>query len=197
MRVAEACQNPSPEVHSGPEEVAPPKRKRTIVHRSHVPDGALRWSGRAEKAERLMSWRRGILRHFRGKGTALGVAWELQGLFSDDGFAYPSDGFLAEVVGVPRNRIQAVLAEMEKVGAIVRAHAIVGRKVERRIFPGAKVADEQHLKFGCSVHPKFGSHNTNRKTASVSGDPIALARRDAERRAKRDRERLGPRLAVQ
>ena len=55
------------------------------------------------------------------------------------GFAYATDGYLSRKLGIPANKIQASLCELESGGAIIRASVFVRGEAQRRIWPSSEI----------------------------------------------------------
>jgi hypothetical protein len=154
-----------------------PKAKRIVTQAGRVPDGALTWASKKEKAEQLRWWRRGIGRTFKEQARVIRLAWALEWLFTDEGFAYPNNHFLGRETDIAENKVQDTLALMETAGAIVRVHVWNGQQVQRRIYPGAAVADQHHPDAGVNDHPDIGAIDTptrgvqNRKNNNRNAAP--------------------------
>jgi hypothetical protein len=167
---------------------------KLIIELDGKPPGALLWLDKKSKAQALHSWRRGLSRTFAERARALRVAWALEWLFTDAGFAYASDAYLEHETGLPLNKVQAGLSDLESGGAIIRAHVWIDGKLHRRIFPATAVALKLHPTVGGSVtpqggpkaHPTVGGLNTYRTQNRISSTLIA-SRMDAQRREARER----------
>ena len=95
-------------------------------------------------------WRRGLSRGFAERARALRVAWALEWLFTDDGYAYPSDPHLASDTGLPLNKVQAALNDLEQGRAILRVHIVIDGKLKRRIFPAVGVRPPSEAAYSVS-----------------------------------------------
>jgi hypothetical protein len=102
-----------------------------------APSGALTWGSAAERNKRLMPWRRAVSMTFAEQPRCLRVAWALDHLFNaKTGFCNASNPYLANVIGLPVNKVQEALATLESDGAIVRVVTLApGRQRWRAIYP--------------------------------------------------------------
>ena len=72
---------------------------------------------------------------FAEQPRCIKLAWVLATLFNArTGYAFPSNGWLAENTLIHENKVQATLLLLEEAGAIVRGHNGQGQRV---IYPGA------------------------------------------------------------
>jgi hypothetical protein len=58
------------------------------------------------------------------------------------GYAYPSDAYISEMLGIQPNHVQAALTTLERDGTIVRASTFMpskGDKPQRRIWPSSEI----------------------------------------------------------
>ena len=85
-----------------------------------APSGALTWGSAAERNKRLMPWRRAVSMTFAEQPRCLRVAWALDHLFNaKTGYAYPLNKHLADMTGLPINKVQDALLAQENDGAIL------------------------------------------------------------------------------
>jgi hypothetical protein len=122
---------------SNPPERASKSRRRFIGSKS-VPPLALTWSTKRGKTLALRSWQSATGKTFAEHARCLRVAWILEGLFGDQGFAFSSDAYLSDRLCLPVKKIQDALQRLEKGGAIIRASTFVDAGLERRIWPSAE-----------------------------------------------------------
>jgi hypothetical protein len=74
-----------------------------------APSGALRWASATERMT------------FPERPRCLRVAWALDGLFNGkSGYAYPVNADLANMTGLPINKVPDALLALESNGAILR-----------------------------------------------------------------------------
>jgi hypothetical protein len=86
-----------------------------------APSGALPWASAAKRNRKLIPWRPAISMTFAERPRCLRVAWELDGLFNGkSGYAYPVNADLANMSGLPINKVQGGLLALETDGAILR-----------------------------------------------------------------------------
>jgi hypothetical protein len=169
------------------------RRRRRVIAPDAIPDGVLAWTGKIPKRSALHLWRRGVCRRFATSARILRVAWALEWLFADCGYAYPTDSFLARQTDLPVNKVQAALAELESAGAIIRASVVWGGSLRRRIWPAVAVSDGVSIPptvggidtphRGTKIPPTVGGHNL--KLKALTSETITAARLDAERRERR------------
>jgi len=102
-----------------------------------APSGALTWGSAAERNRKLIPWRRAISMTFAERPRCLRVAWALDGLFNGkSGYAYPVNADLANMTGLPINKVQDALLALESDGAILRITRVTsGGRRERLIYP--------------------------------------------------------------
>src|SRR5262249_12813432 len=102
-----------------------------------APYGALTWGSAAERNKRLMPWRRAVSMTFAEQPRCLRVAWALDQLsHAKTGYASPPKKHLADVTGLPINKVQEALATLESDGAIM--WVTIGRpngQNQRVIYP--------------------------------------------------------------
>jgi hypothetical protein len=177
--------------------------KRQFINEQETPANVIKWRTPREKAKRLASWRDEVGKTFPASGRNLRIAWSLECLFGHDGYAFPTDGYLSRKLGIPVNKIQSGLADLERAGAIVRASVFVRSRPQRRIWPSSKILKVITPTMGGMNTPHDGPcytpHNgeteylrrtpsrQNRKISSVAD----AARKDAERREQAERRRNG------
>jgi hypothetical protein len=86
-----------------------------------APPGALTWASAAERNRKLIPWRRAVSMTFAVQPRCLRVAWALDGLFNGkSGYAYPGNDGLANMTGLPINKVQDALLALKSDGAILR-----------------------------------------------------------------------------
>jgi hypothetical protein len=177
--------------------VQPVRRRRKFIDQNTTPQGALVWRTARQKAKLFDQWRVAVGKSFPSSARVLRVAWALEWLFGQEGFAYATDSYLSRKLGVAINKIQAALQDLEQGGAIVRASAFVQNKPQRRIWPSSQIIERSPPVTGGVGTPRHGSENTPsaggteylltpRRSKSVRLSSIAeAARRDAELRNRK------------
>jgi hypothetical protein len=187
-----------------PDGVNPPKtqpRKRIIIKDGETPEGALVWSDPATKARALHNWRRGIMRRWSGQARALRIAWALEWKFANEGYAFPSDQHLAQETGLPLNKAQQALTDLERGRAIIRVHLRASNgNLARRIYPALAVAELAPPKLGginapqggTKSPPRLGGYNTYGKARRGLSSTAQAALLDANRREAASAPRSGP-----
>src|SRR5262245_39118306 len=83
--------------------------KRPLIKATDRPAGVLNWSTKREKREALWTWRRSVCNELNKDARAIRLAWLLQQLVTDDGFAFPSNDYLAKEIGSNATKVQASL----------------------------------------------------------------------------------------
>jgi hypothetical protein len=117
-----------------------PKRwKRRFIDERATPAKALSWRTPGEKAKRLDNWRVAVGKTFSESARVLRIAWALEWMFGKEGFAYATDSYLGQKLGIPVNKIQSGLTELERAGAIIRASVFFKNKAQRRIWPSSQI----------------------------------------------------------
>jgi hypothetical protein len=167
-----------------------PLDRRTFVHASYSPPGALTWRTPAQRGKVLWSWREAVNRKFAERPRCLRVAWLLDCLFGSDGYAFATDSWFERKIGLPINKVQEALLALEQGVAIIRASAIVDDKAQRRIWPSSliippTVGDMDTPHGGCVIPPTVGGHTKYyRKNSQKNGlsTTAQAALRDAELR---------------
>jgi hypothetical protein len=153
----------------------------------NAPPGAMIWADKSAKQHRLREWRQGVGRKFGEAPRVLRVAWTLEWLFTDEGYAFASDSFLARETGLHVDSVSKALTALQRGGAIHRVRTGCGRKAERRIYPMVAVAQEISARLAGEISAKLAGQNPYRtRLAQKFGltSTMEQARRDAERRAK-------------
>src|SRR5215472_5044489 len=121
-----------------------------------APAGALTWGSAAEHNRKLIPWRRAISMTFAERPRCLRVAWALDGLFNGkSGYAYPVNADLANMTGLPINKVQDTLLALESDGAILRITRVTsGGRRERLIYPATALLPTPAV--GVAVTPTMG-----------------------------------------
>lgn len=175
------------------------KRHFQVATPQEWPEGALSWRNDTEKGYRRKAWRIGIMRKYAEHARFLRVCWMLESLSSSRGYAFPTDKALGKQCGLPVNKVQAVLTELERNGAIVRVHVPNGASFQRRIFLGEKAAeialDTPHHggmptppTATPEIPPTVGGEKGNRRDQRDGlGATVLAASADARRREARAR----------
>jgi hypothetical protein len=160
--------------------------RRNFVHASHTPPDALAWRTPAQRNKALWPWREAVNRKFAERPRCLRVAWLLDCLFGEDGYAFATDSWFERKICLPVNKVQEALLALEQGLAIIRASAIVEGKAQRRIWPSSLIIpptvgnmDTPHR--GCEIPPTVGRHTQYyRKSSQKNGlSTTALAARRA------------------
>ena len=103
-----------------------------------APSYALTWGSAGERNKRLMPWRRAVSMTFAEQPRCLRVAWALDHLFNaKTGYAYPLNKQLANMTGLPINKIQEALLALESDGAIVRRSIVRPNGQPQRVIYAA------------------------------------------------------------
>jgi hypothetical protein len=103
-----------------------------------APSGTLTWGSAAERNRKLIPWRRAISMTFAVQPRCLRVAWALDHLFNaKTGYAYPPNEHLADMTGLPINKVQESLATLESDGAIVRLTIVQPNGQKQRVIYAA------------------------------------------------------------
>lgn len=148
--------------------------RRTFVHASHTPENAVTWRTKGQRSHVLWPWREAVSRKFAERPRCLRLAWLLDHLFGDYGFAFPTDAWVERKIGLPINKVQETLLALERGEAIIRASAIVDDRAQRRIWPNSLI-----------IPPTVGGHTKYyRKSSRENGlsTTARAAQRDAELR---------------
>jgi hypothetical protein len=171
--------------------------RRTFVHASHTPENALTWRTKGQRSHVLWPWREAVNRKFAERPRCLRLAWILDFLFGDDGFAFATDAWFERKIGLPINKVQETLLALERGEAIIRASAIVDDKAQRRIWPSSliippTVGDMDTPHPGTKTPPTVGGHTKYyRKNSRENGlsTTARAALRDAELRESKTQDR--------
>jgi hypothetical protein len=103
-----------------------------------APSDALTWGSAGERNKRLMPWRRAVSMTFARQPRCLRVAWALDHLFNaKTGYAYPHNKQLANMTGLPINKVQEALLTLESDGAIVRRSIVRPNGQPQRVIYAA------------------------------------------------------------
>jgi hypothetical protein len=137
-----------------------------------TPAGALTWGSAAERNRKLIPWRRAISMTFAERPRCLRVAWALDGLFNGKcGYAYPVNADLANMTGLPINKVQDALLALESDGAILRITRVTpGGRRQRLIYPATALLPTPAVgqavtpTMGVGGHPQqMGVHNLTKR----------------------------------
>jgi hypothetical protein len=177
--------------------VQPVRRRRKFIDENATPAGALVWRTVRQKSKLFDEWRVAVGKSFPKSARDLRLAWTLEWLFGEMGFAYATDGYLSRKLGIPANKIQASLCELESGGAIIRASVVVRGEAQRRIWPSSEIIKRSPPVTGGGDTPRHRSEHTPsaggteylltpRRSKSVRLSSTAeAARRDAELRNRK------------
>jgi hypothetical protein len=177
----------------------PPSKSKRHFERG-TPQDALTWNTARQRWARLLGWQVAVSTKFAGSARIVRVAWLLSWLCQKEGYAFPTDGYISKTLGIPLNKVQQALTELQRAGAIVRASSFVDGKARRRIWPSTKIipptAGGMDTPRDDRVDtPRGGGTDSierprSRKTGRISSTAEA-AKRDAERREQREQQRHG------
>jgi hypothetical protein len=159
-----------------------------------IPEEALTWKNSKQRSTRMFEWQCAVSNEFATSVRLVRIAWLLGTLSLRDGYAFATDSYISEKLGIPLNKVQQALTELDRAGAIVRASHFVGGKAQRRIWPSTKIipptAGGIHTpRDDRSDTPHGGGtdsieHPRKSKTVRISSTSDA-AKRDAEMRERR------------
>lgn len=109
---------------------------RRFVGAGDTPATSLSWRTRSQKAKALDDWRVEVGKMFSESPRVLRIAWALEAMLgTTKPYARVTDSYLSRKLGIPRNKIEAAMAKLERSGVIVRASIVVDGKTHRRIWP--------------------------------------------------------------
>lgn len=185
----------------------PTSKPLPVIREGEWPLDALQWRSRAEKSRALRLWRRSVARTFTTTTRPVRLALVLTGLFSDAGYCFASNSHLSAETGMPGNKVQEGLLELEAAGAIVRATTSLKDPNARRIFAGKRIVEAQGgtpdvggtpPPPACvtGAPPALGVQNTKKRTSFTTTSKKGAreqAQLEAERRAAKERGEVGPR----
>lgn len=174
------------------------RHKRKFIKRDGCPATALVWRGPRAKSVALRKWRGGVSREFSAQASCLRVAWILEWLFGKDGFAFPTDAFIARETGMALKHVQHALTALDRGGAIVRASVFINGRPQRRIWPCSlvippDVGGTDTPKEASEIPPNFGgqiSQEGKRYGQLHLSSTVLEARRAAQIREQRSIERM-------
>jgi hypothetical protein len=164
-----------------------------------TPSGALTWGSAAERNKRLMPWRRAVSMTFAEQPRCLRVAWALDHLFNaKTAYAYPLNQHLADMTGLPINKVQESLLALESDGAILRITQVTpGGRRQRLIYPATALLPTPTVgqpvtpTVGVGGHPQqVGVHNLI-KRARLPKTELDRARLAAKLRQEREASERG------
>jgi hypothetical protein len=146
------------------------------------PPGALTWTSAADRNRKLIPWRRAVSMTFAEQPRCLRVALgALDHLFNaKTGYAYPTNAAIADMIGLPINKVQEALLALENDGAIVRLTKITpGGQRQRLIFPATALLPSSAVTptVGVGGHPQqAGVHNLNKRRPRLPRTQLDYAR---------------------
>jgi hypothetical protein len=124
-----------------------------------APSGALTWASAAQRNRKLIPWRRAISMTFEVRPRCLRVAWALDHLFNaKTGYAYPLNEHLADMTGLPINKVQEALLTLESDGAIVRVTMVWHGQPQRVIYPAKALIPTPAVGVGVTPTMGVGGH---------------------------------------
>lgn len=139
-----------------------------VIAPGDAPEGALRWRGKKQKYHAIWRWRRACKMAFKQQTRELRICWTLESFISDEGFAFCGDRFLAAESDMAINKVAETLTALERAGAIIRCHARVEGKLQRRIYLGAEFANTAPPTLGGTDHPPTGEGKPHPPTSTKS-----------------------------
>jgi hypothetical protein len=104
-----------------------------------TPADALTWKTPKQKYKGMFAWRVAVMVKFVGHDRPVRIAWLLDCLCWKEGFAFATDSYISKTLGIPLNKVQQALTQLERAGAIIRASSFVDGKPQRRIWPSTKI----------------------------------------------------------
>lgn len=135
------------------------RRQRRFIKDGRAPESALAWRGNRARSKALRLWRASVSKAFSARPRCLRVAWSLEWLFGKDGYAFPTDGFLARELAMDVDHVQEALKDLERGEAIIRASVFIDEKPQRRIWPSAAL-----------IPPDAGGIHTPRQAIDIPPD---------------------------
>ncbi len=183
------------DIRPGQHNTHPRRRVRVLKAEDCPPSKALVWTNPTEKTQALGSWRRAVIRLFGNFGRTLRIAWTISELAGQKGYAFPSDSYLSQDVGIPVSKVQESLTLLERADAIYRVHVGATRRIylNKRIIdvvalpPTAGGRASPLLRGGTLPSEAGGQRNKERGTSVRAGRRPSTA--DAARLAAEHRER--------
>jgi hypothetical protein len=97
--------------------VQPARRRRQFIDENATPLGALVWRTARQKAKLFDQWRVAIGKLFPSSARVLRVAWALEWLFGQEGFAYATDSYLSRKLGIPSIKFRPLFKILNGQGA--------------------------------------------------------------------------------
>jgi hypothetical protein len=168
----------------------PPSKKWRRRFERGIPEHALTWKTAAQRSRRMYDWQIAVIKKFSTSHRVLRIAWLLHALCMKKGYAYATDSYIGQTLGIQLNNVQTALTELERAGAIVRASVFVGRKPQRRTWPSTKIipptARGMDTPYGKTQDTPYGEGTDSIRIAPSRKSRISstaeAARLDAERR---------------
>lgn len=117
--------------------------KRRFIGRNETPEHALTWRSTRQRTSRLCDWRDATMQLYPESGRQLRIAWTLEGLATQKGYAFISDSTLAKKLNIDVRNVQRGLKRLEDDGVIIRASVsvkqVTGWKADRRIWLSSEI----------------------------------------------------------
>jgi hypothetical protein len=138
-------------------------------YRTGTPRGALTWDTPAQRNRVLRLWRRAVLIIFGEQPRCVRLAWVLADSFNaKKGYAFPTNGWLAEETSLKANKVQSALKDLEDGRAIVRGWVTHPSGQKQRVIYPARDIIPRHwgtptVGVGGDPHQP-GVHNLRRRT---------------------------------
>ncbi|HEY6734354.1 MAG TPA: hypothetical protein VI256_11255, partial [Roseiarcus sp.] len=175
------------------EPAAPPKKWKRHFERG-TPKDALTWKNARQRSIRMFGWQVAVSTEFPTSVRIVRIAWLLSSLCQKEGYAFATDAYISETLGIPLNKVQQALTELQGAGAIVRASSFVDGIAQRKIWPSTKIipptAGGMDTPRDDRVDTPHGGgrdsiqYTRSRKSSRISST-AEDAKRDAERRERR------------
>jgi hypothetical protein len=185
--------NKNQSISTSNESAAPPKKWKRHFERG-TPKDALTWKSARQRSIRMFGWQVAVSTEFPTSVRIVRIAWLLSLLCQKAGYAFATDAYISETLGIPLNKVQQALTELERAGAIVRASSFVDGIAQRKIWPSTKIipptvggmdtprddrVDTPHSGGRDSI--QYTRPQKSSRISSTAED----AKRDAERRERR------------
>ena len=124
-----------------------------------APPGALTRTSAADRNRKLIPWRRVVSMTFAEQSRCLRVLWALSDLFNaKTGYAYPTNGDIANMTGIAENKVREALGILEADGAIIRSYVIRNGHKQRVIYPATALIPR----------PRWGGRGSPRSRGTIT-----------------------------
>jgi hypothetical protein len=149
--------------------------KGRFIRDGEIPEHAITWRGSKQRTARICAWRIPVIKRFHGSARLLSIAWTIEGLTVERGYAYCGDIFLSKQIGIHTTGIQRGLTELERDGVIVRASVFVNGKPMRRIWLSSRIIDQTpatvtgvDTRYGDTQDTRYGSGTESKQYTLTS-----------------------------